>query len=230
METRTGRLVHHDPRSRGFEHGRTMIQPKSVLHRLDAAALDQGRLSACTGFAAAQWLNTSKAKNNRARYNQTRHNRYGQYTKYLDGVLLYQQATVDDDFDWIFPPTDGGSSGLGAAKALKDFGAIDRYEWTFSFAGLLAALQKQPVLVGTLWCDSMFDPDNHGRIVATRIDSATAGHEYLLRGMNWPLQLIRIRNNWTSQWGLNGDAYISFVDMEQLIKAQGDCTVPVVLL
>src|SRR6185436_7914867 len=42
-----------------------------------------------------------------------------------DGLLLYQGATRYDQFDFTYPPTDGGSSGLGLAKALKRSGVID---------------------------------------------------------------------------------------------------------
>jgi hypothetical protein len=207
-----------------------MIQPKSVLHRLDAPALDQGRLSACTGFAAAQWLNCGKAKNSRAKYNYTsRGRRDSRYVTNNGGIALYMTATQDDDFDWTYPPIDNGSSSLGVAKALRGFGAIDRYDWTFSFAGFLAALQAQPVLLGTVWTDSMFDPDADGIIRATTSLDIDSGHEYLARGINWPRQLIRIRNNWTPEWGINGDAYIPFVDMEKLLDAQGDSLVPVLL-
>lgn len=226
-ETRTGRLVNHDPLSRGFEHSRRAIQPKSVLHTLNAPALDQGALSACVGFAGAQWLNCAKNVTSRTVYNRSRLRSGSRYTDNDEGRDLYHQATVNDDFNWEWPVNDDGSSGIGIAKALKLCGAINRYEWTFSFAGLLAALQVQPVIVGTVWTDSMFEPDSRGRIQVTRIDSATGGHEYLLRGIDWSHQLVRIRNNWTPGWGINGDAYISFIDMEQLLKAQGDCLVPI---
>jgi hypothetical protein len=229
MTLKTGRLVHHDPQSRQYEHPRRMIRPVSVLHRIDAPALDQNGIGACVGFAAAQWLNCRKGFVARKRYNyNSLHWLKTAYTTDSVGRRLYRMATQADDFSWTWPPSDNGSSGLGVAKALKAIGAIDRYDWTFSFAGFLAALQVQPVLVGTAWTSTMFDPDNNGIIRSHNIIDSDGGHEYLARGINWPRQLIRIRNSWSSQWGLNGDAYIPFTDMEKLLAAQGDCVVPIV--
>lgn len=227
MILRTGRLLNHDPQSWNYEHARQLILPKSITHRCDAPALNQKNVGACTGFAAAQWLNCRIAVNNRKRYRRVIQN--SKYTANVDGLLLYRGATLEDEFPWTYPPSDRGSSGLGAAKALKRYGAIERYEHTFSFAGFLAALQAQPVLVGTVWPNSMFDPDRNGIIEVTGSLDGVGGHEYLAIGMNWPKQLIRIRNSWSSDWGIKGDAFIRFVDMDCLLAAQGDCTVPIVI-
>lgn len=229
MTQRTGRLLSHDPRSRGFAATPKTVTPVSVLHRLDAPALDQGNLSGCTGFAAAQWLNCGRNLVARRRYHQTTRNAFTTpYVKNYDGRALYSVATYHDDFDWLWPDIDNGSSGLGVAKALKVMGTIDRYEWTFSFGQFLAYAQHQPVLVGTAWTDSMFDPDGRGIIRVTGSLDGSGGHEYLVRGVNWPRKLIRIRNSWSADWGIKGDAYIYLSDMERLLAAQGDCVVPVV--
>lgn len=223
----TGRVLNHDPQSRAFEHPRRIVRPVSVLHRLDAWALDQGNLGACTGFAAAQWLNCRISTYNRVAYNRFQYvTGKNLYTNNYDGRTLYSYATWHDPFDWVWLDVDGGSSGLGVAKALKAIGAIQRYEWTFTFNGFLAALQAQPVLVGTAWPDSMFDPDRNGIIHVTGNLDGAGGHEYLANGINWSRKLIRIRNSWSGQWGIRGDAYISFDDMEKLLAAQGDCVVP----
>jgi hypothetical protein len=223
-----GRNVNHDHRSREFAHVRRAIRPMSVLWPLDAPAMDQGAHAACTGFAAAQWLNCSAARANRTRFNRTQMRQLNLYVRGGHGMLLYRKATEEDDFGWTYPPNDYGSSGLGVAKALMKFGAIDRYEWTFSFEGFLSAAQRQPVLVGTEWTESMFSPDRNGIIRATS-PFGLGGHEYLVRGINWPRKLIRIRNSWGTGWGIKGDAYIPFADMEKLLAAQGDCTVPIVV-
>jgi hypothetical protein len=226
---KTGRRLHHDPQSWDYEYHRRLVQARSVHHRLGAPALDQDNLSACTGFAGAQWLNCRAAVENRKRYNMFAPGRRHAYLKDFDGRWLYSQATKNDFFPWVWPEDDGGSSGLGVAKALLACGAIERYEHTFSFTAFLGALQRQPVLLGTVWPNSMFDPDLKGIIRATTSLDIDAGHEYLAYAINWPQKLVRIRNSWGSQWGLNGDAYIPFSDMERLLAAQGDCTVPIVI-
>jgi len=148
------------------------------------------------------------------------------YTDNEDGRTLYHHATIYDPFPWVWEPDDEGSSGLGVAKGLKVIGAIDRYEWPFTFEAFIAANLQQATLAGTAWTNSMFDPDRNGIIRATgNLDDVDTGHEYLLRGVNWPRKWFRIRNNWTSEWGIKGEAYIPFDDMEKLLAAQGDCTV-----
>lgn len=227
MTLRTGRIVHHDPKSREFPYrARLASLPASVTHIIDADALDQGELGACTGFAAAQWLNCSRNRHSRAAFNHTQLRQLNLRVRAAHAILLYRKATQEDDFGWVYPPTDYGSSGLGVAKALKGFKAIERYEWTFNFEAFLTAATRQPVLVGTVWTESMFDPDRRGIIRPTG-SFDEGGHEYLVRGVNYVRRLIRIRNNWGPEWGIKGDAFISFADMERLLAAQGDCVVPI---
>src|SRR5258708_35498746 len=109
MMLKTGRLLYHDPQSLNYEHWRRTIQQRSVTHRIDAPALDQNGYSACTGFAAAQWLNCRATVANRKLYNYFRD---GNATRYLDknsGLGLYIQPTREDEFPWAHPPADEGS-------------------------------------------------------------------------------------------------------------------------
>jgi hypothetical protein len=229
MNRNTGRILHHDERSRQYAYAAPQTAPKSIVHRLHAGALDQGYLSACTGFAGAQWLNCAINLPARKRWNKRYTGIGAGYLFSSDARRLYGAATQYDDFGWVWPPTDQGSSGLGVAKALKKQGVISRYEWTFDFDGFLAALQRQPVLVGTAWTDGMCYPSPSGVIhVHTDTLDGAGGHEYLAIGINYRRKLIRIRNSWGPRWGIAGDAYISFDDMKMLLAADGDVMVPVI--
>lgn len=230
----TGRLVQHDPASRAYAAAPAPLRPVSWMHAL-GPVLDQGQVNGCTGWTAADWLNWPGALASRRRYNATA-NRPGPRTRYLadpDGLLLYEEATQNDSFEGTYPPDDGGSSGLGAAKAMHKAGIIDRYTWTFDFGAALAKAQRQPVMLGLLWTDAMSDPDAKGvihigtpRQVKAAHDSGL-GHEVLLRGVNWPRKLARIRNHWTRQWGLAGEAYVPLAELETLIMDyQGDVCAP----
>jgi len=230
----TGRLVNHDPASRGYAAPPAPLKPVSWLHRL-GPVLNQADVNGCVGWTGADWLNAAIALLNRRRYNRLhaapaaeRH-----YLDNTDGKALYELATQNDPFNWTYPPTDGGSSALGLGKALKAAGVIDSYLWTFSFAQMLAHGARQPLCLGTVWTDSMSDPDSRGIIRAgtdAQVKAAAdqgMGHEYLLRGVNWPRKLARIRNHWTPDWGLGGEALIPLDDLEQLIiKYRGDVMVP----
>lgn len=238
----TGRLLLHDPASRGYEAPRRTVKPVSWLHRY-GPVLDQGKINGCTGWSAADWLNSAVALGNRRRYNaailrdwgNVARPRSNSYLTDLDGKAIYELATHNDPFNWVYPPTDNGSSGLGVAKALKAMGVIDAYLWTFSFDQLLAHGPTQPLLLGTIWTDALSDPDAKGVIrlgSAAQIRSAIdggIGHEFTLRGVNWPRKLARIRNHWSADWGLGGDALIPLDDLEQMIvKYSGDVMVPTV--
>ncbi|AXN53348.1 hypothetical protein PBI_THONKO_77 [Mycobacterium phage Thonko] len=228
-----GRLLHHDPASRAYGAPTAKPVPRSVSHRINAEALNQDGMNACVGFTFAQLLNCAAAMPVRQRFNRA----LGRPSRWLleeaHALRLYELATEHDPFDWVYPPVDNGSSGLGGAKALHKLGMIGSYAWTFDFATAIGHAQLQPVAVGTIWTAAMDDPDSRGII---RIGSAAQvnealdrgiGHEYLWRGVNWPRKLARIRNSWGEQWGDDGEAWIPLDDLEMLImKYQGDVCVP----
>lgn len=231
----TGRLLHHDEQSRAYAAPRRALKPVSWLH--DAGpVLDQGWLNGCTGWTAADFLNSPIAAANRARFWAALPNGGPKGRRYLgdaQGRYLYELATQYDPFRWTFPPQDDGSSGLGAAKGLQKLGAIDTYRWTFDFGQALAWSQLQPTMLGILWTEPMSDPDAKGiihigtdRQIKAAEDSGM-GHEILLRGCRWDRKLARIRNHWTEDWGLKGDALIPVDELERLvIEHQGDVCVP----
>ncbi|AYP70060.1 peptidase [Mycobacterium phage CRB2] len=236
MTKATGRLLHHDPASRAYAAPRRTLKRASWRHDM-GPVLDQADINGCTGWSGADWMNSAKGIEGRKRWNfhhgKSRLIEMRRYVGDDAGLELYKLATRNDPFDFTYPPTDGGSSGLGVAKALKSLGVIDAYLWTFDFEQMLAHGQAQPVLLGTLWTDAMSDPDSKGliRIGSARqikaAEDSGMGHEYTLRGVNWPRKLARIRNHWTSAWGDDGEADIPLDDLETLIIAkQGDVMVP----
>lgn len=228
VEYSLGRIVEHDPRSRNFAFSQAPKQI-SVTHALYASALDQGNLGSCTGNAASQWLNTIAAKRNRQagvlNYMLSAHKGVA-YMNENDAIALYSTATkLDEDATEQYPPVDCGSSGLGIAKALLKYGFITQYRHSFSFSDFQAAVEQQPVIVGTNWYDSMFEPDSRDVIQISSNAQNQGGHEYLIRGISWKTKRFRIRNSWSSKWGLQGDAWIPFGDMERLLDEEGDATI-----
>lgn len=228
-----GRVQHHDERSRSFAVAPAAPNPAPWRHMM-GPVLDQGQISGCTGWSGADWLNSASAVLARKRYNKARiGNASAKYVGNADGLYLYEQATQNDDLSWTYPPTDNGSTGLGVAKALQKMGVIPEYKWTFDFNTTLAYAQQQPVLLGTVWTDAMMEPDAHGILnIGTdaqvkAADDNGEGHEYCLIGGNLKTGLARIRNHWTAQWGLGGDALIPLSQLETLIiKYRGDVCVP----
>lgn len=209
-----GRLVDHDERSRLYQ-ARQATAPRSVLWGHHAPVLDQGQLGSCTGNATAQLINTDAFAHSRKHY-----------LAEADAVQIYELATRLDGIPGnTYPPTDGGSSGLGAAKAGKNLGYFTGYKHAFGFDHFAAALQLQPVIVGTSWYEDMFTPDKSGFVYPH--GNVAGGHEYLALGIDYAKQTLTFLNSWGSGWADHGRFHMTFGTFRQLLADQGDVTAPV---
>lgn len=210
-----GRRVEHDPQSRRYA-ARRATQARTVLWEHRAPVLHQGTLGACTGFALAQCLNTTRFVNSRPQR---------RYLTSAHGRNLYSKATSLDQFPGQWPPTDTGSSSLGVCKAGMVFGYLSGYDHAFGLSHALSALSLSPMITGTAWHDAMFEPDSNGFIVPA--GGVVGGHEYLVLGCNVPGRYITILNSWGPSWGRNGRAKIRWDHYDELLQDYGDATVPI---
>lgn len=207
-----GRVVQHDPRSLSYAAPADTLVG-SVLWKHYGPVLDQGRVGSCTGNATAQALNS-----------QTLHVPRSKYMTEDAALKIYSRATELDGFAGTYPPDDTGSSGLAACKAAAEMGLVSRYEHAFGIDHMAAALQVGPVMLGTNWYESMFNPDDQGRV---RVDGAVAGgHEYLCLGVNMRGRYFTCLNSWSSSWGRSGRFRISWADMDRLLREDGDVIQP----
>jgi hypothetical protein len=211
----------HDPRSENFRFSATPISGKSVLHSAYAPITDQDGVGGCVGWTDLDTLNYTKFQRSRLFVQHS--------TRYLlnaKGYDFYHLATLEDEWpDEQYPPDDVGSSVLAGAKVLKNLLFVERYEWAYDFNSFLAAVQRQPVMVGTLWTEGMFDPSSKGLIRPT--GDLAGGHAYSIRGVDFQNQQVRMRNHWTTGWGVRGEAFIRFDDMKWLLDQGGECLVPI---
>lgn len=216
-----GRLIEHDERSRAYAHpAPATLVPKTVLWAHHAPVLDQGQVGSCTGNALAQCLNADYFGPTLSRVNK------GQPLLEHDAVTFYSLGTRLDGIPGnTYPPTDGGGSGLGVCKAGKQLGYLKSYRHAFSFTAFLAALQTQPLIVGTAFYAGMEDPDRTGFVRPT--GEVVGGHEYCILGADYAKQRITALNSWSSAWGVNGRFTIAFDDFHGLLADQGDATIPV---
>lgn len=220
-----GRHVEHDPRSLQFAHG---VLPKTAIKSVDwtrrAPIFDQKNLGSCTGNAGAGLVGTDFL------------GRTGLTSVTIDGhvlpvdenlaVRVYELATQLDNIDGTYPPDDTGSSGLGAAKALKQLGLAASYTHAFSLDALKSALQNGPVMVGTVWLESMFDVSSNGHVNVDRNSQVAGGHEYVISAYDTSTRLFRMDNSWGESWGAHGSAWLAEADVQWLLSQQGDVTVP----
>jgi hypothetical protein len=225
-DPRLGRHVHHDPRSLKYAQG---VLPASAIKTVDwrrrAPIFDQGQLGSCTGNAAAGLLCTDSA----ARPGLTSVTISGNVLPVNEtlAVQVYSLATQLDGIQGAYPPDDTGSSGLGAAKALVKLGLATKYTHAFSLDALKSALQTGPVMVGTVWLESMFDVDSStGYVKVDRTTQVAGGHEYAISAFDASALAFRLDNSWSESWGVKGSAWLTQADMQWLLSQQGDVTVP----
>ncbi|MFJ3812297.1 hypothetical protein ACIPWE_38780 [Streptomyces sp. NPDC090073] len=224
-DPRLGRHVQHDPRSLRYAHG---VLPKTAIKSVDwtrrVPHFDQGDLGSCTGNAAAGLLATDCS----ARAGLTSVTVSGTVLPVDEtlAVQLYSLATQLDEFRGEWPPDDTGSSGLGAAKALVKLGLAGSYSHAFALSALKSALQTGPVMVGTVWLDSMFEVAPDGFVIVDRASQVAGGHEYVISAYDADKQRFRLDNSWGDGWGDGGSAWYSQADLQWLLSQDGDVTVP----
>lgn len=166
---------------------------------------NQGNSPQCVGFSWAHWIEDGPIK-------------HGGIPPIISPTLIYKEAQKIDE--WPGENYDGTSVRAGA-KYLQKTKKISNYYWAYDINTLVnTLLNVGPVVVGTYWYLRMFYPDKNGLI---RIGGLiVGGHAYVINGIDTNKKLFRIKNSWGRGWGLQGNAYISFTDMERLIKMNGE--------
>lgn len=206
-----GRHVEHDERSRAYAVAADPAKIAPVRWTSSIPILDQGNLGACTGFAAVGCLGHHPfidTLSNTTLTNDT-------------GRDVYHRATTLDSISGTWPPTDTGSTGLAAAKALKALGWISGYQHSFSLDSVKTALQSGPVIMGTNWYNSMFDPDGSGVVTVNQYSGIAGGHEYICDEYRDD-GYFGFTNSWSDTWGANGRFYMTEASVKLLLAQQGD--------
>lgn len=175
LDSRLGRNVVHDPRSRGFALNLPMVVDPSTWRTKSIRIYDptpnpnQPRGN-CTGCSKCHQLN---AVGNR---------KAGRVLGMKDADRIYSLATSIDPWPGAWPPEDTGSSGLAAAKAAQRLGLGGEYRWLFGGADevVQAVMAGMAVSVGTSWFAGMFDKDSRGAIQPT--GPRVGGHQWTIHG------------------------------------------------
>jgi len=165
-------------------------------------SLDQENTCHCCGFSMASFGINSPT--NTMYTNQDGHDFY------------YLCKVIDGE-----PFQENGSYIRSAGKVLKNEGKINAYAFAFSMETIKWwLLNRGPLIVGTVWTENMFTPNEQNIIVPT--GKIVGGHAYLLNEIITESELLGIQNAWGEKWGKNGKAYISFDDFEKLFDYDGE--------
>jgi hypothetical protein len=166
---------------------------------------DQGKTSQCVGYAWAHFIDDGPIKHLGPKPN-------------TNPTLIYREAQKIDE--WPGENYEGTSVRAGA-KFLKKENKIGSYLWAYNLDTLIKTVLTQgPVVVGTNWYNGMFYPDRNGLIKISGRNMG--GHAYVINGVDTRKQLFRIKNSWGRSWGVKGSAYISFANMQRLIRENGE--------
>lgn len=206
MNRTLDRVPSRDPRNRSFLRSVTGEPLVRKTWRLDYR-LDQGQEGACVGFG---WTHRLDAEPRRRRFHEPM------------AQDLYHRARQLDD--WAGEDYEG-TSVLAGAKAAQEKGLVISYRWAYELSPVLEALSHEgPVVMGTNWRTGMFDPvDGYLQVTG----SVAGGHCWLLRGIDPSKERVRMSNSWGRSWGLGGDAWITFADLEKLLTDDGEACIPI---
>jgi hypothetical protein len=157
-------------------------------------------------------------------------------------IVLYHlvtDQTGNPASEW--PPTDCGSSGLYVCEELERLTLASSYKTAPGVLGALSLLQSGTVMQGAPWFRSWFQPDSQGFVdgdgsvdaFMAALDSGVAGgHETLQTGIpqlaltstgtvDLANTVIRVRNSWSTAFGLSGD-YLIHASTLDLLSAYAD--------
>jgi hypothetical protein len=211
---RLGRHIELDPRSLLYATAETPHPIKPLEWLAPIPTLDQGQLGSCVGNAATRHLaallgvsGIAEAALAGKTLSATDARQDEQFA-----VEVYHESTVADGYPGTYPPTDTGSSGLGACRALKKAGLIHSYHWATTLRAWATLMQKGGTIIGVPWYEAWFSPSNDGFVDnGNWQDSGIAGgHEVYVEAIEaWDDQdpskaIFRVHNSWGDGWGDHG--------------------------
>ncbi len=104
---------------------------------------------------------------------------------------------------------------------------MPEYRWAFGLDDLILAVgYAGPAVLGLNWYEGMLQTDTRGYIKPT--GKLAGGHAIVCHGVSVKDHYFKLHNSWGKDWGQNGECRITFVDMDKLLREQGEACVPVV--
>lgn len=190
---------------------------RSVEHEELVQPFDQGDLGSCTANAALGCLVTAPFGQPGVAYTET------------DAVALYRLETQLDDsqIPGQYPPDDTGSTGPWSMLALEKQGLVRSFRHTRSLMTALRLLNAGPISIGVAWYQSMFTPDPNGLLTVDEGSGVAGGHQVCITADDADRRRVRVRNSWGTSWGDAGHAWLSWDDLDDLLRDGGDVVQPI---
>jgi hypothetical protein len=174
--------------------------------------LDQGQEGSCVGHGIAHEL-------------ASRPSEVQDITHEFAKQVIYWQAQREDPWPGgEYPgasPRYGGTSVLSGVKVVQRLGYFDAYHWAFGLQDLILGVGYHgPAVLGVKWYTGMFTPDTTGVLHVS--GDLAGGHCILCRAVDVEKRRFTLRNSWGIGWGMGGDCFISYEDMDRLLHEQGE--------
>lgn len=202
------------------------LLPDDATWLTRAAALNQGNTGTCVGHAGYGFLIHPPVVQMKPNMVPSQWDLYRHCVTVDEWPDNDHEATLPDRS----PGMDFGTSTLALMKSLQHFGLIGRYRWAWDVRTVDHFVRMQgknfvnrlggPVIVGTWWYDSMFDPDEENILRITPNSGLAGGHEWLIKGRNASRGLFRMRNSWGSRWGSKGEAWVPDEVLYRLLERE----------
>lgn len=213
-DPRLGRIVQFDEASRAFKVVTVVAKkPRSMSWRCKVH-LNQGSEGSCVGHGCGHELLARPAE---ADAMVVTH-------KYAREQIYWAAQKKDDWPGGSYPgakPFYEGTSVLAGVKVVCDLGWCDSYRWSFGLQDLILGVgHAGPAIMGLAWYEGMMRVDIKGYIHPQ--GPLGGGHCILCKAVDIKREKFTLHNSWGIEWGNNGDCFITFKDMERLLKEDGE--------
>lgn len=213
LDPRLGRVSQFDDRSRGYPirdllYETQLARPRGYTWKVPVR-LNQRSEPACVGFAVAQEAAARPVT-----------------VAGIDdaaGLDVYRRAQQLDEWPGDAYP---GTSVLAGMKAGVERGWYEEYRWAFGLDDVVLAVgYRGPCVLGLNWYRGMMSTDGLGFVRAE--GDLVGGHAILCNGVSVRDRRLRLTNSWGVSFGWDGQCWISFADLDRLLREGGEAAVPV---
>ncbi len=213
QDKRLDRLEMFDEQSKQFPVSALLEKKKERSYTWRCNAwLDQGVEGACVGFGICHEL--------AARPSEVQ----GLTNDYARRNIYWEAQKIDPWPGGVYPgakPKYEGTAVLAGIKIAQKAGWFDEYRWAFSLNDLILGVgYNGPAVLGIKWYQDMYSSNREGFIRPT--GRLVGGHCIIANAVNVKQKYFTLHNSWGKDWGINGECFITFDDMNKLIHQNGE--------